>query len=300
MTAGPPKQPDLTMARQQVMALVAGSPMSMRPPTVNAVAPLRALPAELETKLAARAQAGLVPTGTEHPRGRVWHRVVIPSGGLAVVDAGGVAVAAGAGHPVLAIVAGALFVPLAAVAALGARFAAGDPLRLTTRDRRAINDASRWQSTQVWTGPLSSSAERGLVIAAARAAERIARSATWRSGRIDEQRLRLDLGAELDQIDDQAHRIASARHEHGTAAMGTAPVIDAAWEATLNRVAAVTAYADQLDGYDKRRAEALAGLGDPVRDSNLMAGSARDEMAVDELVALTYFLSANLKGPFAP
>jgi hypothetical protein len=37
----------------------------------------------------------------------------------------------------------------------------------------------------------------------------------------------------------------------------------------------------------------LARRGDPVRDADLMAGSVRDEMAVDELVALTYYLSAN-------
>jgi hypothetical protein len=291
MTSGPPAKPDLSHARAQVMATVAGSPMSMRPPTVQASAPLRALPATVEAKLADRAAAGLRATGTEHPRDRVWQRVVVPSATLAVADLGGTAVAAAASHPILAVVAGVLFVPLAAIAASGARFATRDPLRLTTGERRAINDASRWESKQVWTGPLSSCAERGLVIAAAQAAQRIAQSSAWRSGRIDEQRVRLDLGAELDQIDDQAHRIATARHSSGEVASGTTPVVDSAWEATLNRVAALTAYANQLDGYDERRRAELARQGDPVRDSDLMAGSVRDEMAVDQLVALTYYLN---------
>jgi hypothetical protein len=285
------------MARAEVMALVAGSPMSPRPPFASAATPLRVLPAELETKLAARAQTGIVAGDGKDPHGRVWRRVVVPSAGLATIDAGGVVVAAASGHYVLAAIAGALFVPLAAVAALGARFAAHDPLRLTASDQRAIHDASRWESVQAWASPLATSSERGLVIAATRAAERIARSVTWRSGRIDEQRVRLDLGAELDQIDDQAYRIASARTEHGTTSMGTAPVVDAAWEATLNRVAALTAYADHLDGYDKQRSEALARQGDPVRDSDLMAGSVRDELALDDLVALTFYLSANRHDP---
>jgi hypothetical protein len=281
------------MARAEVMAIVAGSPMSPRPPNANAVAPLRALPAELETKLAARTQTGLVTADGKN----VWHRVVIPSTSLAVIDAIGVVVAAASGHFVLAAIAGALFMPLAALAALGARFASRDSTRLTAGDRRAIRNASQWHSAQPWITPLATSSERGLVIAAARAAERIARSPTWRSGRIDEQRVRLDLGAELDQIDDQAYRIATARTEHGTAAMGTAPVIDAAWEATLNRVAALTAYADHLDGYDKRRTEAFTRQGDPVRDSDLMAGSVRDEFALDDLVALTFYLSATRHDP---
>jgi hypothetical protein len=299
MTGGLSKEPDLTMARADVMALIAGSPMSMRPPTVQAAAPLRALPAAIEAKLASRASAGLTPQGTEHPRGRVWQRVVLPSGTLAALDAVGVVVGAADGHYVLAIIAGVLFVPLGAIAAFGARFASSDPLRLSTRDRRAINDASRWHSKQVWTGPLSSGSERGLVIAAAAAAERIARSPTWRSGRLDEQRVRLDLAAELDQIDEQAHRIGSARHLGGAAPSttpGTTPVIDAAWEATLNRVAALTAYAGQLDGYDERRRAALARQGDPLRDSDLMAGSVRDELASDELAALMFYLGANLEG----
>jgi hypothetical protein len=178
------------------------------------------------------------------------------------------------------------------VAVLGARFAAGDPLRLTAADRRAITQACRWQSTQEWTGPLAHCEERGLVIAAARAAERIADSPAWRSGRIDEQRVRLDLHAELDQIDEQAHRVAAARREHG----GTAPVIEAAWETALNRVSALTAYAHQLAEY-KGPAE-LTAQGDPVRDSDLLAGSVRDELALDQLAALTNYLDANRdRGP---
>jgi hypothetical protein len=294
--SGSTPAPDLEQARANVLAIVAGSAMSMRPPTVQAAAPLRALDPALEGKLAARAAAGLTPTGPDHPRGRVWQRVVLPAGSFAAVDAVGAGALAADGHVLLASIAGVLFVPLAVLAAAAGRFAARDPLRLRTDERRAITDASRWESHQVWTGPLASSAERGLVIAAAQAAGRIAGSDVWRSGRIDDQRLQLDLASELDQIDDQAHRIASARHEHSPGsppALDNTPVLRSAWEATVTRVAALTAYADELDGASARRAEADALRGDPVRDSNLMAGSARDEMAAEQLIALTAFLSAD-------
>lgn len=290
VTEPAPKQPDLTAAREMVMAIVAGSPMAGNPPTAQAVAPLRRLPAELEAKLASRA---VLPATTEAPGARVMSRVVVPSALLAVLDAALVVAGIVSGHYVLAVVAAVLLVALIALTILGARVAARDPLRLTAADRRAIARASTWQSVQPWTGPLATCQERGLVIAAARAAERIVRSPAWRSGRLDEQRIRLDLGSELDQIDDQTHRIATARHEHGAVELGNAEVVDKAWEATLNRVAALTAYADELDGSAARRAAELTAQGDPVRDSNLLAGSVRDEMAFDQLLALNLFLNAN-------
>lgn len=297
MSATGPARPDLTRARAQVMAFVAGSAISHRQPSASAASPLRRLPAALETKLTARAEAGLAQVDADHPRRQVWRRVVAPSAGLAFVDAAGAAAGAASGHTLLAVAAGVLLLPLAAISVLGARFAASDPLRLTVRDRRALNAAGQWQSGQTWTGPLASSHERGVVIAAARAAERIARNPAWRSGRLDDQRLRIDLGSELDQIDDQAHRIASARLEHGSVGAGQVPVLDAAWDAALNRVAALTEYADQLDGYDQRRAAATTRQGDPVRDANLLAGVAGDEIALDQIAALTYFLSAGIDDP---
>jgi hypothetical protein len=279
-----------------VLATVAGSAMAPGPPTAHAAAPLRALPATLEAKLASRAAAGLTPTGPDHPRRRVWQRVALPSAFFAVLDAIAVGALAAAGHVVLAVVAGVLFVPFAVLAVGATRFAVQDPLRLGPAERRAIADAGQWESRQAWTGPLALCEERGLVIAATQTAERIARSPIWRSGRVDDPRVRLDLAGELDQIDEQAHRIAAARHEHATGsppALGTAPVVDAAWDATLTRVAALTAYANELDGADTRHIEAMTRQGDPLRDSDLMAGSVRDEMALEQLLALSLFLNAN-------
>src|SRR4051812_17468865 len=287
MTAAGSPPLDLSHERAQVLALIAGSPMA-KPPHVEAATPLRPLAPELEAKLANRAD-------TRAPVADVRRRVVVPSALLAGLDAIGVVVAAVTGHVVLAVVAAALFVPLAALAVIGSR-AGKDPTRLTAGDRLAIASASRWKSRQSWTGPVAYGSERGLVIAAAEAAQRIAGSPAWRSGRLDEQRVRLDLAGELDQIDEQAHRIATARANTGPVGPGTDTAVDAAWDAAVDRVAALTAYANELDGYAQRRREELARQGDPVRDTHLLAGSAQDEIALEHLLALTMFLTAQNDG----
>jgi hypothetical protein len=69
-------------------------------------------------------------------------------------------------------------------------------------------------------------------------------------------------------------------------------VVDQAWEAALTRVAALTCYAESLDGLARQQAVERARLGDPVRDSDLMAGLTMDEIAVEDITALTYFLGA--------
>jgi hypothetical protein len=232
---------DLARARAAVLEQLPDVPASLRPPAIAAGVPLRVLPPALEARLAARAAAGLSALGTEHPRGSVWQRVVLPSGLFAVVDALGAGVAALDGHPVLALVAGVLFVPFAGLAVGGWRFGARDPLRLSTDDRRTVNNASHWESPQVWAGPLSDGRERALVVVATRAAMRIAHNPSWRGGHLDDHRLRLDLAGELDQVDAQAFRIATAR-----AAGSRSRSLDSAWDAVLTRVAALAGYADRL------------------------------------------------------
>lgn len=274
-------QPDLSHERAQVLARIAGSAMN-RDPHLEAKSPITSLPPQLEAKLADRAA----------PAVDLRRRVVGPSAALAGLDAVAFVVALASGHVVLAVVAAVLLVPLAGLALLGARYAGGP--RLTLTDRQRIAAASRWRSKQSWTGPLASGRERGLVLAAVDAASRIAGSPAWRSGRLDEQRVRLDLGLELDQIDEQAHRIAAARAQSG--AVSADPAVDAAWAAAVDRVAALTAYANELDGYAQHRRDELAKLGDPVRDGDLLAGAAQDDIAFQQLFALTLFLNAQSDG----
>jgi hypothetical protein len=286
MSGPAPEKPDLARPRAAVLAAIAGSPMSAAP-HVRAPAPLRPLAPEIEAKLAART----LPAGGD--RDADVGKVVVPCAVLAVLDAVALVVAAVTGHPGLAIVAGLLFVPLAGLAVIGAGMLRRDTVRLTLADRRAMAAASRWDSKQAWTGPLAGGQERGLVIAAARVAERIARSSGWQSGALSEHRIRLDLISTLDEIDDQAHRIAVARQQQPGGPAGTDPAVDVAWDAAVDRVAALTAYADSLDGLAAAQAAAITRLGgDPVRDEGLLTGSAQDQFALEQLYALSLYLNA--------
>jgi hypothetical protein len=269
-----------------VLATIAGSPMSRTPPQAHATAPLHPLAPQLEAKLTAH-ELAIRPAALETSSRVSMHRVVAPAGLLALLDLAGVAAGLSSGHDVLAVIAGILFVPLAAIAVVGAGLLRRDPARLSGAERRAIAAASQWDSKQSWTGPIEFCEERGLVIAAAREAERIVGTPEWRSGVLAEQRVRLNLGAELDQIDEQAHRIALARHVDRSGS----PAVDAAWESALNRVAALSAYADGIGG--------LSGPANQARESDLLAGSAGDELALERLAELTVFLDAGRSEPFA-
>jgi hypothetical protein len=282
VTDAAPAEPDLRAARERILAVIAGSPMSRTPPQARAAAPLRPLPPELEARLPGRAlTAAPDPAATVSAR-----RVVLPATLLALLDLVGVTAGLSTGHYVLAVIAGILFVPLAGIAGIGAGLLRRRPARLTGPERRAIAAASRWDSKQAWTGPIEFCQERGLVIAAAREAERIVSTPGWRSGALGEQRVRLDLVAELDQIDAQAHRIALARHVDRS----DSPAVDQAWDTAVDRVAALASYADNLRG--------LSGPANPARESDLLAGSAGDELALERLAALTVFLDAGRGEPF--
>lgn len=253
--------------------------------------PLRPVAPEIEVKLAARARDERLPMPGGRGQQADLGKVVVPCALLALVDVIVLIIAIASGHYVFAVLAGVLFVPLAALAAMGAGMMRRDPLQLTVAERRAMAIASRWDSKQAWTGALATTDERGLVIAAARVAERIARSPGWRLDALGEHRLRLDLIAELDQIDDQAHRIALARQQQAGA---PDPLLEQSWQALVDRVAALTAYADSLDGLAAAQAATVDQLGgDPVRDSDLLAGSTRDQLALEQLYALSLFLNAN-------
>ena len=69
--------------------------------------------------------------------------------------------------------------------------------------------------------------------------------------------------------------------------------MEVAWEAALDRVAALTAYAGELDGSARRQ---RATMGDPVRDGDLLTGATLDGFALEHLVTLTAFLGAMRQG----
>jgi hypothetical protein len=298
MSKGDPEA-DLERARASVLAVIAGSGGSPTAPSLEADAPLGQLPAATARTIAARSSNGLSPLGHDHPRSGTWRRVVVPSGALAVLDAVAVVVAAAKGSTILAIAAGVIFVVFAGMAISGARFASSDPLRLDAADRRAVKAGRHWTSRQDWSGPLAFCSERGLLVAALDAARRIARSPLWMSGRLDAHRARLDLATELDQIDADSHAVAVSRYGGPSGTINAAgglpsagaptPSIENAWDAVVTRVAALTCYADGLDGLPARHAAAL-------NRATESAGPNGTDITLDDASALDFFLGAALFG----
>lgn len=272
---------DLARAREDVLATIAGSAGSPDRLVLTAAGPLRLLSPELTTKLIRRS----CPAAAR-PR-------VGPAAALAGLDAVLLVFAVVTGHTGLAIGAGVLLVLLGGAAFVLARVTPPTGPRLSPSDLKAIRLASQWRSPHAWAGPLAHTRERALVVAAIRAAGRVVASAAWQSGRLDEHRVRIDVATELDEVDAQAARVADARYEGSSGGIALErpadPVVDEAWETLVTRVAALTCYADSLDGLAAGQMRAPA---DPVRDADLLGGSFQDELAAQDLGALTYFFTA--------
>src|SRR5262249_32836326 len=94
-------------------------------------------------------------------------------------------------------------------------------------------------------------------------------------------RIRLDLTVELDEIDEQAHRIAVVRHQLGETPVG--------WLALVERVAALSLYANRLlvlEGELARQEAAdRAGMVE-LSAAARAAGAVRDELATEHVRAL--------------
>ena len=300
----------MAAARAGVLAAVeamgeSGGP-SLRPATVTSSTRLREPAAELTAKLDARRQAGLAPEGSNYPRRTT---VILLGAGVAVLGATGVVGLLGT-VLVYAVSLGQLdLLPvivglLAGLACLGfaaggvARYAGGDPLRISSTERRGLAGAKYWQSRQGWIGPLSGSRERRLALVARDLVERIANSPAWQSGELDGHRLQLDLISELDQIDEQAYQLAQLRATLGQAGAPRAEpdaALEHGWNALVDRVAALLVYAGKLGVFERDLAQRVTY--DRMRQADeqvarLLAGAARDDLAADTLHALTEDLKA--------
>lgn len=230
------------------------APASLRPISIVSPSPLRPLPAPVVAKVDARARTGLEPTGVEHPRRESLQWVVVP-----VVAGAAAAIALIVGlaisHQLLALVAGLV---LAASVVSGVALTAwvhSDPLRIHPAEGKALMNANLWESRQPWVGPIRDAPERGLVALSADLVAQIAASPAWRSSYLDVHRSRLDLPAELDQIDAQARQCATNR-----AARPSDPANEAAYLVLVDRVAALRRYAQELDVLGTQLAAAAAGV----------------------------------------
>ena len=141
-----------------------------------------------------------------------------------------------------------------------------------------------WRSRQAWLGPFTQSPERALLFVAVAAAERIVTSVAWASPYLDDHRIRLDPTLELDEIDDQAIRLARLRHE-----IGAREPLPHGWPALVDRVAALELYANRLLALEaelEREAAADRAALVELNATALAAGTARDELATDHVRAL--------------
>jgi hypothetical protein len=143
----------------------------------------------------------------------------------------------------------------------------------------------RWRSGRDWLGPLAQTEERALVFVAMDVVARITASDAWRSG---DHNGRLDPGFELDQIDGRAHELAALRHQAGDrVGREHAAVLADSWTALVDRVAALSGYADRLPMMAHEPTE----LADE-QVARLLAGRAGDELAADQVHALAGELPA--------
>jgi hypothetical protein len=308
---------ELDAARAWVLAQVEklgqyGGP-GLRPTSLNSQQRLCEPPTELANKLDARAAAGFSPEGLDYPRrspamrGGVFAGLMVLLGGLLVLVDGIDLVVGGGLISLILTIAGLV----ALVGGIGAAipislYANRDPLRLTHEERHALHQTKRWQSRQNWIGPLSGSIERRLVIVARDVVERIVSSPAWTSGQLAEHRTRLNLGAELDQIDEQAIGLAILRAQiaAGVQVAGDqrAVAIEQGWHRLVDRVAGLAVYADRLIGVQQRLARQAAEYEATYAEgtvAKLVAGAVRDELAADTLRSLSDELNQRnvLDGP---
>jgi hypothetical protein len=287
--------PAIASARAAVLAEVgerAGAVApTLRPLTLNARQPLCQVSAPLAAKLDARLQAGYAAEGNDYPTSRTWSRVVVPAIAVAAVDVPvvvitGVLAAFHVDWTWFWFIASVLvFVGSVGVAVVRSIAPLRDPLRLTTDDRRELNQSRSWQSRQPWMGPRSASAEFRLVAVAHRAVQQLADSPAWASRFLSEHRLRLNLIQELDAIDYQACQLAVLREANGDAAD-----LNPAWASLVDRVARLRHYRDRVIGLnahvDQLDVAARASQLD-AQLRQLAVGSAMDQFAAESVRSLS-------------
>jgi len=261
----------------EVARLAEHGGLSMRPAELHADLPLgppteAALPHEPGT-------SGGLDVGADVRR---FARILIPGALLALVGmlvlAGVVtAVALTAGIPLAIMVA---IVGLLGLAGTGTVVA----WRLSRRSLSRSEISASWRSRQAWLGPWAQTQERRLVFVAVDTVARIARSNAWASDDLENHRVRLDLLTELDEIDDQAFHLAVLRRKLGDLPDEQhADALQRSWDALVDRVSALSEYADRLAALQSEH-DAVAADSAVAR---LLAGTARDELASEQVRDLT-------------
>jgi hypothetical protein len=291
---------DLTAVRAQVVAELdaraGGGAPSLRPLTLNTRYRLYQPPAPLAAKIDARLLAGYEPEGDKYATSgdwtRVWWAIGIGALDLPVVAVTGV-LAAFDVHLTGWFFVASLIVLVGAIAAavVLSQRPIHDPLRLTTDERRELNQSRSWQSRQNWMGPRASTPEYRLYQVAHDTVRRLADSPAWGSRFLDEHRLRLNLAHELDGIDYQAMQLAVLRQTRGDQAADARTA--EAWSILLDRVAQLRHYADGVHALEGHvaQADAAATARLDAHLGQIAAGSALDEFATRHVQLLAQDLA---------
>jgi hypothetical protein len=248
------------------------------PPTVVGTASLREPGSALAARQQARREAGLDADGLGYPRMQLWVLLVLPAAVIAALCLFALVVS---GSVILGIAGAAA----AAVAGASTGYLMSDRLRMATSERRELVADRSWHSQQPWLGQLTQTSERRLVAQAQDAVTRLVGAPAWTSHAFDGHRLRLDLKAELDEIDDQAYRLAASASAGNVAAAPDMTTTDAARAALRRRVEALSAYADAVLALPAAPAPTIAAAGDDQLREALTA-TVRDEFATEQWTAL--------------
>jgi hypothetical protein len=261
------------------------------PPAVVGTVALREPSAAVAARLQARRDAGLDPEGLGYPSMRLWVLVVLPAAVLAALCL------------VALIVSGtAVWGVAGAAAALTAGAATGylvrDGLRMTSGERRELVANRSWHSDQPWSGALAQTPERRLVAQAQDAVALLVGAPAWASSAFEEHRLRLDLKAELGEIDRQAFQLAAtsvddrgpvtapARTQSPDQGPPSAAAHASARAALARRVDALSAYARAVAALPSDSAPALTQANDGDQLHRALTATVRDEFATDRWTSL--------------
>ncbi len=290
----PDGDPAVASDRDRVIALVGSGPAvgTLLVPSINSAAPIGRLDPTLEAKLAARSVAALDLQGQDYPTRHIWSRTIGNATPAVAVVAVILVIGIVADATFWIVFSSALLVCLFVLIGLNITRVVRDPYRLTRAQRRALHRAGHWRSKQPWDGYTSTRPEFRLVREAAKAAAQVANSRAWTSGYLDQHRARLDLGGELDRIDEQAFQLARAQLDIASAPVGSglgrynsalAPV----WLAAVDRVGALLRYADHVAALDRQMAELATFDRAEEQIGRLIGGSVQDEFGTEQLRQLT-------------
>ena len=245
------------------------------PPAVVSTEPLREPDHDVLARQAARRAAGLDDDGLGYPRSHLWFLAVLPAATISLLC---LIVLIFGGPTLLGVAA----VAAAAAAGTSAGYLVRDPLRVSSAERRALVADRSWQSSQPWVGAPANTPERKLVYVAQDAVAALVRAPAWRSAAFDEHRIRLDLKAELDEVDRQAYDLAVVRPQLSPQSRDAHAAAGAALQ---RRVEALRTYSDAVVALGGNPEPPDAAAHERQLESALVA-TVRDEFAIERLAGL--------------